>query len=68
MESSPVERPRAAGGAGINRHPEYYRQFGYEMALPLQGGRSAFAPNIRRWRPARRAYRLRTASLDESRF
>ena len=26
--------------------PFFYRQFGYEMALPLQGGRSGFEPNM----------------------
>ena len=49
--------------------PNYYRQFGYEMALALHGNRSAFAPNI----PlldvgAVEPYRLRAAALDDVPF
>jgi hypothetical protein len=47
----------------------YYRQFGYEMALPLHGGRSAFEPNIPLLDPgAEEPYRLRAASLDDIPF
>jgi GNAT superfamily N-acetyltransferase len=54
---------------GITGIPNYYRQFGYEMALPLQGGRSAFEPNIPPLAPgAAEPYRLRAASLDDIPF
>jgi hypothetical protein len=49
--------------------PFFYRQFGYEMALNLQGGRAAFEANIRPL-PAGLAepYVLRAATLDDLGF
>ncbi len=49
--------------------PFYYRQFGYEMALPLQGGRSGFEPNLPPLPPgATEPYRLRAAMAEDIPF
>jgi hypothetical protein len=57
---------RAQAITGI---PFYYRQFDYEMALPLEGGRSGFEPHIPQL-PAGEAepYRLRPAGVDDISF
>ncbi len=47
----------------------YYRQFGYEMALPLRGGRSGFEPNMPQLKPDQtEPYRLRPATVDDLPF
>jgi len=45
---------------GITGIPYYYRQFGYEMALDLGGGRIGYVPNIPALKPGgSEAYRFR---------
>jgi len=46
---------------GITGIPYYYRQFGYEMCLPMGGGRAGFRPQVPRLGSAVEPYRLRAA-------
>jgi GNAT superfamily N-acetyltransferase len=49
--------------------PNFYRQFEYEMALPLQGGRSGFEPQIPLLKQgAAEPFQLRPANLDDIPF
>lgn len=46
----------------ISGIPWYYRQFGYEMALPMGGGRSGYAPQVPRLpAEAEEPYKIRPA-------
>jgi hypothetical protein len=49
--------------------PFYYRQFGYEMALDLEGSRSGFEPHVPRLRPGQdEPYKLRRAIAGDIPF
>lgn len=50
----------------ITGNPWYYRQFGYELALTLGGGRMGYGPNVPRLEPgAAEAYTIRPARADD---
>ncbi|MBA2519263.1 MAG: GNAT family N-acetyltransferase [Chloroflexia bacterium] len=67
-----IHRWSAARGEvvqGITGIPWYYRQFGYEMALNLGGGRVAYKPNVPRLADgAAEPYRFRRATPDDVPF
>ncbi len=49
--------------------PYYYRQFGYEMAIDAEGGRSSNMLALPRWgKDEKRAYRMRDATVDDVGF
>jgi len=49
--------------------PYYYRQFGYEMALDLSGGRAAFQAQIEKMKPDEdRPYKIRRAEKNDLPF
>ena len=49
--------------------PWYYRQFGYEMALDLHGGRMGFAPHVPALKEGEsEPYRLRPATVEDIPF
>jgi hypothetical protein len=51
---------------GITGIPHYYRQFGYEMALELGGGRSGYGPNVPRLEEGQEEpYRVRPAAVAD---
>jgi hypothetical protein len=50
----------------ITGNPWYYRQFGYELALTLGGGRMGYGPNIPRLKPGEtEPYQIRSACADD---
>ncbi|HEX8221360.1 MAG TPA: GNAT family N-acetyltransferase [Chloroflexia bacterium] len=54
---------------GITGIPWYYRQFGYELALNLGGGRSGFRPQVPRLKEGEpEPYRFRRATADDVPF
>jgi GNAT superfamily N-acetyltransferase len=54
---------------GITGVPWYYRQFGYEMAATLGGGRACYKPQVPRLKKGEQeAYRLRPATEDDLAF
>lgn len=54
---------------GITGIPNYYRQFGYDMALNLGGGRSGFGPQIPKLKDGEaEPYHLRPATPDDLSF
>ncbi len=54
---------------GISGIPWYYRQFGYEMALPMDGGRSGYTPHVPRLGDgAEETYRVRPAAESDIPF
>lgn len=67
-----IHRWSAARGElvqGITGIPWYYRQFGYEMALNLDGSRAGFKPNVPK--PAdgeAEGYQFRRAAIDDVPF
>jgi hypothetical protein len=53
----------------ITGNPWYYRQFGYEMALTLGGGRMGYGPAVPRLKPGEaEAYPVRPARADDLPF
>ena len=53
----------------ITGNPWYYRQFGYELALTLGGGRMGYGPNIPRLKAgAAETYAIRPACADDLPF
>ncbi len=49
--------------------PNYYRQFGYEMALELDGGRGCYPPQVPKLKDGEEEpYRVHPASLDDIPF
>ncbi len=53
----------------ITGNPWYYRQFGYELALTLGGGRMGYGPNIPRLKPGEtETYPIRPACADDLPF
>ena len=53
----------------ITGNPWYYRQFGYELALTLGGGRMGYGPNIPRLKPGEtETYHIRPACADDLPF
>lgn len=48
--------------------PSYYRQFGYEYALPAEGGRYTPASSLPRWGDEERKFRLRDAVEEDVPF
>lgn len=54
---------------GITGIPWYYRQFGYEMALNLGGGRTGFKPNVPKLKEGEpEPYRFRRATTEDAPF
>jgi hypothetical protein len=50
----------------ITGNPWYYRQFGYELALTLGGGRMGYGPNLPRLQPGEtEPYAIRPARLED---
>ena len=48
--------------------PSYYRQFGYEYALPAEGGRSTPVASLPQWGDEKREFQLRVATEDDVPF
>ncbi len=53
----------------ITGNPWFYRQFGYELAMTLGGGRMGFGPNIPRLKPeVKEKYHIRPACAEDLPF
>jgi hypothetical protein len=60
---------RGEKAQAITGIPYYYRQFGYEMCLPLEGGRAGYKPQVPWLKEGEKEpYRIRPALVDDIPF